>query len=510
MLVRRRTAVVAAALAVGGLALMPAASQASSHREAPLIASDPQVDNTDLYAFVSPDKPDTVTIIACWYPFEEPNGGPNFYPWAPGAHYDVNIDNVGDAKAHLTYRWTFASHYKSSSTFLYNTGPVDSLDSPNLNFTQTYTLEVIDGSGKSTTLISDGKVAPSDTGLASMPNYQALSSQAITPLPSGGSSWAGQSDDPFFVDLRVFDLLFGTNLKEVGTNTLSGYNVNSIALQVPKSALAAGGDAAANPVIGIWSTTSRQSTQVLNAQGQRTSTGAYVQVSRLGNPLVNEVVVPVGAKDLFNASQPSGDAQFLAGVTDPEVPKLIQKIYNIPAPATPRNDLVAVFLTGVDGLNSPKLNADKGAHAAPAEELRLNMSIAPATSPNRMGVLAKDNAGFPNGRRLTDDVIDIALQAEEGILLANHPAAVATLGDGVNADEQPFGTSFPYLALPNTSLTAAHVAAATPTPRPTAAPTAATSSSSGVNGGWVAVAGVGGALLAGLLVFAATRRRTTA
>ena len=497
----RSTAALATTIAAAALTLTPLSGHASSHREAPLISADPQVDNTDLYAFVSPDKPDTVTIIANWYPFEEPNGGPNFYPWAPGAHYDINIDNVGDANAHLTYRWTFASHYKSSSTFLYNTGPVNSLDSPNLNFTQTYNLELIDSAGKSTTLITDGKVAPSFTGVASMPNYRALRDQAITPLPGGGSSFAGQADDPFFVDLRVFDLLFGTNLKEVGTNTLSGYNVNAIALQVPKSALAFGNDAAANPVIGIWSTTSRPATSVLDTKGTRTQTGSYIQVSRLGSPLVNEVVVPVGAKDLFNASQPANDAQFLAGVTDPEVPKLIQKIYNIPAPATPRNDLVSVFLTGVEGLTSPNLNADKGAHAAPAEELRLNMSVPPAASPNRLGVLAKDNAGFPNGRRLTDDVVDIELQALEGILLPSHPAAVATLGDGVNADEQPFEASFPYLALPNASLTASKVA----TTPPAAAPA---STGGGVNGGWVAVEGFGGALLAAVLVFAATRRRT--
>jgi hypothetical protein len=502
--VRWRTAAVAAAVVAAGMALTPLSGHASSHREAPLISADPQVDNTDVYAFVSPDKPDTVTIIANWYGFEEPNGGPNFYPWAPGAHYDINIDNVGDAKAHLTYRWTFASHYRTANTFLYNTGPVDSLDSPNLNFTQTYNLDLIDGTGKTSTLITNGKVAPSLTGMASMPNYRALRDQAITPLPNGGSSFAGQAADPFFVDLRVFDLLYGTNLKEVGTDTLAGYNVNAIVLQVPKSALAFGADAAANPVIGIWSTTSRPATQVLDTRGNRTQTGAYVQVSRLGSPLVNEVVVPVGAKDLFNASQPVNDGQFLAGVTDPEVPKLMQKIYKIPAPPAPRTDLVSVFLTGVDGLTSPKLNADKGVHAAPAEELRLNMSIPPAASPNRMGVLAKDNAGFPNGRRLTDDVVDIEIQALEGILQPTHPASVSTLGDGVNEADRPFEASFPYLALPYANL-GAHMAAA----QPVAAPAAVVSpSGGGVNGAWVVIAAAGGALVAAVAVLLAMRRRT--
>jgi hypothetical protein len=442
---RRQLLACGGVLVCAGLLGAPLGAHASSHREAPLIAGDPQVDNTDLYAFVSPDNASDVTLIANWLPFEEPNGGPNFYPFAPGAHYDINIDNTGSAAANLTYRWTFTNHYRSGSTFLYNTGVVNNISDATLNFYQTYNLDLITtpkgGSATTTNLLTNSPVAPSDTGLASMPNYGTLRAQAITAVPGGGSSFAGQADDPFFADLRVFDLLYGANLKEAGHDTLAGYNVNTIALQVPKTVLGAGGDS--SNIIGVWSTTSRQSL-TLNPDGTRTPTGSFVQVSRLGNPLVNEVVVPVGAKDLFNSSQPSGDSQFLGGVQDPEVPHLIQAIYNIPAPAAPRNDLVAVFLTGVKGLNQPPT-------VTAAEELRLNMAIPPAATPNRLGVVGGDNAGFPNGRRLADDVLDIELQALEGVLLPNHNAAADTLGDGVNANDAAFGTAFPYLALPHTA-----------------------------------------------------------
>jgi hypothetical protein len=441
-------------LAVLGVAAMtPAAGLASSHREAPLIAGEPRLDNTDLYAFVSPDAPDTVTMIANWTPFEEPNGGPNFYPFAVGAAHDINIDNDGDAKPDIIYRWEFSSSYKNQNTFLYNTGPVTSLDDPDLNFTQTYKLTRIAG-GVSKTLVSKGKVAPSFTGPASMPDYGTLADEAIETVAGGAKSFAGQADDPFFLDLRVFDLLYGGNLSEVGQDTLAGYNVNTIAFQVPAHELALNGSVRRNPVVGIWSTTSRQGTEVTSAE----NAGSWRQVSRLGMPLVNEVVIPVGKKNEFNATLPQDDAKFLKYVTKPEVPALIEAIYGIPAPATPRDDLVEVFLTGVckacgpvqADLNSQLLNKDVNpASFAPSEQLRLNLAVPPTAVPNRMGVLANDLAGFPNGRRLADDVVDITLQAAEGILLPNPPPAVATLGDMVNTNDRAFRTSFPYVALPN-------------------------------------------------------------
>ncbi|MFF9063033.1 DUF4331 domain-containing protein [Streptomyces sp. NPDC101213] len=421
------------ALATGGLAaagvatLAPGEAAASSHREAPLVSGTPQYDNTDVYAFVSPDKPDTTTIVANWIPFEEPAGGPNFFPFAEDAQYDIHVDNNGDAQGDLLFRYTFKTHVKNKKTFLYNTGAVESLDDPDLNVTQTYDLELVKlRKGKAvhtTKLADDVPVAPSNVGKASMPDYAKLRKQAVYKLSNGSQTFAGQADDPFFLDLRVFDLLYGGNLSEVGNDTLKGYNVNSIALQVPTDLIA---ESAHQPVVGIWSTTRRR-----NAQGY------YTQVSRLGSPLVNEVVNPIKDKDRFNASEPKDDGQFLKNVTNPELPKLIEAIYKIKAPAEPRNDLVDVFLKGVKGLNQPP-------HVTPSEQLRLNTSIKPTASPKRLGVLDGDNAGFPNGRRLTDDVIDASLQVVEGELLG----AKNDLGDAVDKNDKHFEKAFPYVALP--------------------------------------------------------------
>jgi hypothetical protein len=421
--------------------LSAAPGLASSHREAPLIAGEPQLDNTDLYAFVSPDKPDTVTVIANWVPIQEPTGGPNFYPFSNNAKYNVHIDNNHDAKTDITYQWRFKSSYRDPSSFLYNTGPVNSLSDPTLNFQQTYTLTRIDMTKtppETQTLLADAKVAPSHVGAASMPNYQALRNEAIASFGTAGKSFAGQADDPFFLDLRVFDLLYGTNLKEAGNDTLDNYNVNAIALQVPRNDLALGADAGANPIVGIYSDTEAPAVTTRNVDGSQTASEDFVHVSRLGNPLVNEVVIDVARKDKFNASVPANDGEYLERVTKPLVPKLIEAIYKIKAPAEPRNDLVSVFLTGVEGLNKP-------ANGTPSELLRLNMSIAPSASPKRLGVLEKDTAGFPNGRRLTDDVVDIGLQ----VLMGELVGTPNDLGDGVDANDVAFAAAFPYVALPH-------------------------------------------------------------
>ncbi len=416
-------------MATAGLAgLTPGMAEAPSHREAPLISGDPEADNTDVYAFVSPDKQDTVTLVANWLPFEEPNGGPNFYQFRPGADYDINVDSNGDAKPDITYRWVFSNvDNRDGKTFLYNNGVVNNLNDPTLLFKQTYTLTEIKG-GQSTVLVNDGVAAPSNVGQASMPNYAALRQQAITPVTGGGQTYAGQADDSFFLDLRIFDLLYGGNLSERGHDTLAGYNVQTLVLQVPKSALALNGDASKNPVIGVWSTTSQQTMQL--SSGQANPTGNAVQVSRLGNPLINEVISAANMKDAFNGSTPDQDSKNQAlvnRVTNPEVPQLIQALYQIPAPATPRNDLVEIFLTGIGknaptldnstppiqaDLNTQVLNKDVTASAfVPSEQLRLNMGVPVTASPSRLGVLAGDNQGFPNGRRLADDVLDIELQA---------------------------------------------------------------------------------------------------
>ncbi len=417
-----------ALIGVALASLAPIQATASSHREAPLISGQPQYDNTDLYAFVSPDRPDTTTLIANWIPFEEPAGGPNFYKFATDARYDINIDTDGEGGADLTYRWTFKDRYRNGNTFLYNTGPVTSLHDKDLNFRQTYNLELVRRQGgvfqSSTTLLKDAPVAPSHVGRASIPDYAKLRDQAVRSLPGGAKVFAGQADDPFFLDLRVFDLLYGGNLSEVGDDTLRGYNVNTVALQVPSRLLHRDPK---QPVIGVWTTTSR-----------RGALSDYGQVSRLGMPLVNEVVIPSKDKDRFNASSPWKDAQFGKYVTNPELPKLIKAVYGIDAPAEPRNDLVQVFLTGVPGLNQPP-------NVRPAEMMRLNTAIAPSAAPKRLGVLDGDMAGYPNGRRLTDDVVDISLQVVEGELVGKKN----DLGDSVDANDKAFGSTFPYVALPS-------------------------------------------------------------
>ncbi len=435
------------ALGVGlFVGLGPTPGSASSHREAPLLSADPAVDSTDLYAFRSPDKPDTVTLISNWYPFETPAGGPNFYSFQEGVYYDINVDNDGDAVADVIYRWIFKNHYRNTDTFLYNTGAVTSLTDADLNFYQTYDLQLIRG-GNTRTLLDDAITVPNRVGHASMPDFNSLRADGIY-TAAHGASWSGQADDPFFLDLRVFDLLYGADLSEVGDDTLHGINVLTTEIQVPISGVTKNGDG--SNIIGVWTTAERKSTRVQSADGSEAFSGPYVQVSRLGAPLVNEVVVPVGSKDHFSASFPIDDGQFLGKVVDPELPHLINAIYGVPVPDCdddPSNgidrscDLVPVFLTGIDGLNKPP-------SVTPSEMLRLNLSIDPCqpgscSDYSRLGVIGGDNAGFPNGRRLGDDVVDIALQVVEGFLLGQDTG----LGDGVDKNDvfPNFGATFPYL-----------------------------------------------------------------
>ena len=437
------------ALALASTMFAPGSVRASSHREAPLVAADPQVDGTDLYAFVSPDDDSKVTIISNWIPFEEPAGGPNFFSFAEGVRYDVKISNDGDAAAEIIYRWTFRDHYRNPNTFLYNTGPVTSLSDTDLNFYQTYDLRKIVVGKSNKMLVDDATVAPSDVGAASMPDFEALSDEAISELPNNGQTWAGQADDPFFLDLRVFDLLYGGDLSEVGDDTLQGFNVHSFAIQVPKTQVAKAGNAMDNPVVGIWTTAARRSTVVQNPDGSTDHSGEWVQISRLGMPLVNEVVVPVGLKNYFNGSSPTDDEQYLGAVNDPELARLLEAVYAIPAPDSndtkdgiQRSDLISVFLKGVDTLNRPP-------NVEPAEMLRLNLGIDPCpegcTEHSALGVIDGDVAGFPNGRRLEDDVIDISLQVVAGELLTNPN----DLGDGVSENDKSFSETFPYLSYPH-------------------------------------------------------------
>ncbi|MEO5950910.1 MAG: DUF4331 family protein [Chloroflexia bacterium] len=427
---------------------------ASSHREAPLISNDPQADATDLYAFTSPDKPDTVTVIANYFPFEEPVGGPNYFTFGDDVLYEINIDNVGDAKSHITYQFDFSTTVGNGNTFLYNTGSVESIDSANLNVKQTYTVKKI-VNGTTTELGTGLKVPPVNVGAKSTPNYEALSNQGIQKLSDGSTVFAGQADDPFFVDLNVFDLLSIRKLPGNmggGVDGLKGYNVQTIAIQVPKNLLTKDGKGVSaatdkNAVIGIYTTSYRQKTRVINGPKIEGS-GDWVQVSRLGAPLVNEVVVPLAAKDLWNYSKPADDGQFLGGVTDPELGKLFTALYNIKVPPAPRDDLVAIFLTGIPGATQPATDTQK-----PSEELRLNMGVPVSANPNSLGVVGGDLGGYPNGRRLADDVTDISLKAVAGAAyplfhpdFAADPLA-AQLGDGVDANDVSFRSAFPYVAV---------------------------------------------------------------
>jgi uncharacterized protein DUF4331 len=456
---RIRNSVVAAAASVAlgaGLlgSLGPLAGRASSHREAPLVAADPQIDNTDVYAFVSPDSPDTVTLISSWIPFEEPAGGPNFYLWAEHTNYDIRISNDGGTNADVTYRWRFTTHYRNPNTFLYNTGPVTSLNDPDLNIYQTYDLWRI-SRGSKRLLLNDSIVAPSNVGEASMPNYNGdIFTAATKGCGQECRSWVGQSDDPFFLDLRVFDLLYGADLSEVGDDTLAGFNVNTFAIQVPIAQVTNGDE----PVIGVWSTASRPSTRIESGNGNQGYRGKIVQVSRLGMPLVNEVVIPVGLKDYFNSSKPAADGAALPLVQDPELPHLLNAVYGTEVPDSDpdtagiqRADLISVFLTGVEDLNMP-------ANVKASEMLRLNTAIPPCTDAcSTLGVLGGDPAGFPNGRRLSDDTIDEALRVVLGVLLTPHQETADTIGDGVDENDVPFIDSFPYVAYPHSgSDTAPH------------------------------------------------------
>jgi hypothetical protein len=427
---------------------------ASSHREAPLISEDPVADSTDAYAFVSPDRPDTVTLVGDWIPFEQPAGGPNFNKFGDDVLYSFQVDNNGDAVADVGYEFRFKTSVGNRDTFLYNTGPIQSIDDKNLNIKQSYTVTEV-RSGKRTVLGSDLPVAPANIGPRSTPDYGSLASAAVKDLPNGIKVFAGPRDDPFFVDLgSVFDLLGLRPLNQAhlikqptapGVDNVAGYNVHAIALQVPTKLLTSGDD----PVIGVWDTTYRRKQRVFADKGAKlNSSGSWVQISRLGMPLVNEVIVPLGKKDRFNASKPVSDAQFGALVLDPEPARLIPQLYpGVDVPKPPRNDLQAIFLTGIKDLNMPK-------NVKGSEMLRLNTSIPPTplAQQDRLGLLANQKDGFPNGRRLVDDVTDIELRALAGgtpFTPDFNKAPNNALTDGVDANEWAFLPTFPYLALPH-------------------------------------------------------------
>jgi len=419
---KRRT-LIAATLAA---AAVPLLSFASSHREAPNISGLPKVDATDLYAFRSyePGRDGYVTLLANYLPFQDPQGGPNFYPLDTHALYTIHVDNDGDSFPDISFVFRFTSVKKNLTVPaggqnvavpLLNIGPVDK-DGKTLNVQQSYTVTVVRGGNRQLTenasLGGTTFWKPADNiGKKSIPDYDSYAANFIYDISVPGCAtpgrvFVGQRKEGFVINVgEIFDLV---NTNPVGSrdaepNDLSHKNVTSLALELPISCLTKGKD----PVIGVYTTSA------LPATPPPGNLGNFQQVSRLGNPLVNEVIIGLPDKDKFNSSFPMNDAQFLTYVANPTLPVLLNVLFGNAAkvPGTPRNDLVAAFLTGVKGLNQPLT-------VRPSEMMRLNTSIAPTppAAQNDLGVLGGDNAGFPNGRRPFDDVADIELRVAEGAL----------------------------------------------------------------------------------------------
>jgi len=440
----------------------------SSHREAPGISKDPVADNTDVYAFVSPDKPGTVTMIANYIPLEGPAGGPNFYEFGDDVLYEIHIDNNGDALPDVTYQFRFTAQVQNPNTFLYNTGPIASLTDSNWNRRQVYTVTKV-ANGVATVLATGLPSPPCNIGPRSTPNYTALAAAAIKALPTGETVFAGQRAEEFYVDLgAIFDLAVLRPFENLhliptkaapGVNASNHLNVHSIAIQVPISQLL---QSNANPVIGVWATASRRKARILNdaGPGADVEAGPFVQVSRLGNPLFNEVIVPMSEKDLWNSLPPSADDQFLDDVQHPELAKLLPVLYpgvfpNLAAYTKVRADLAAILLTGIpSGIVGPFSNFTG---TTPADVLRLNTSVPPTTtSPSILGILGGDLAGFPNGRRVTDDIVTIELRAVAGVTIPlvdpsftpDGAASLITSGLAPSSVTNPALTHFPYLGTP--------------------------------------------------------------
>jgi len=450
----------------------------SSHREAPEISKDPVADSTDLYAFVSPDRSDTVTIIANYIPLEGPAAGPNFYEFGDDVLYEIHVDNNGDGMADLTYQFSFRSETTIPSTFLYNVGPIESLGSKYWNRRQLYSVTRVPRGGKAEVLARDLPCPPCNIGPLSTPNYAGLASSAVHGIAGGRKVFAGQRADAFYVDLgAIFDLgdlrpianlhaTFGLPALSAapGVNTTQNLNVHSIAIQVPITDISLGGarptnTAAAQSSVGIWTTASRRKARVLTgAGGSGTETGPYVQVSRLGNPLFNEVLVPLAQKDRWNASIPANDSAYANGVAHPELASLLNVLYpgafpNLAAYSKPRADLEAILLTGIPaGVVSSSFSTLTG--TTQADMLRLNLAIPPATTPNHLGVVGGDIAGFPNGRRVMDDVVTIELHAIAGATIPlvdptfTPDKAIADVSDGLSGAGLTFLKTFPYLGTP--------------------------------------------------------------
>lgn len=487
---RRAAAPVLAAAALAAAWTCPAT--ASSHREAPFIATQPAVDATDFYMFRSyePGREAYVTLVANYLPLQDPYGGPNYYKLDPNAVYEVHVTNDGGAVENLTFQFRFQTTSDDNKFAVggkmiaiplvqNGSGPVNTRNSPALNVHEKYTIGLIRGPRRASTpqavtnLSQGGSTfdKPVDyIGAKTIGNYVAYANQHIYDIgiPGCGSGrvFVGQRKDPFVVNLgETFDLV---NIKypavelqsaaEFATvDSLGDKNVTSIVLEVPIACLTEG----KGTIIGGWTTASVPATRTVSvAPGSgldpTTQSGNLVQVSRLGMPLVNEVVIGLKDKNRFNASEPKDDGQFADYVTHPTLPALLEVLFGgagVKAPNNyPRTDLVAAFLTGIGGLNQP-------ANVAVSEQMRLNTAIAPTPggAQSRLGVLGGDNAGFPNGRRPGDDVVDIELRVAMGVLCtlnlggctpANAPAGTLKYTDGAYVSAMFFANEFPYLRAP--------------------------------------------------------------
>ncbi|MGM0768137.1 MAG: DUF4331 domain-containing protein [Pseudomonadota bacterium] len=467
------------ALAIAGICLAAGTASASSHREAPFITEVPKVDGTDFYMFRSYEsgRDSFVTLIANYLPLQDAYGGPNYFDLDEDAIYEIHVDNSGNAREDITFQFQMQDVMNDIqldiggemvSVPLKNIG--DATDNANVQMRQEYTVTVIrgdrrTGARQSATNATTGMetfAKPLDNiGGKSFADYEAYANQhifdiAIPGCSTEGKVFVGQRKEAFAVNLgEIFDLVntnpLGARDGE-GAGDLADKNTTSFALEVPTTCLTGSAQTASgDPVIGGWTTASVRQARVLNpapaanGKGATVEGGAFTQVSRLGMPLVNEVVIGLKDKDRFNASEPKDDGQFATYVTNPTLPALLEILFagTAEAPATPRNDLVTAFLTGVPDVNGPE-----GVTAS--EMLRLNPSI-PATAAgaqNDLGVLGMDNAGFPNGRRPVDDTVDIALRVVMGALTADAPNKDAPLTDGVQLDPTELQEVFPYLATP--------------------------------------------------------------
>lgn len=463
-----------------GATVLPA--NASSHREAPLISGDPQADNTDVYAFRSyePGRENFVTLIANFIPEQTPGSGPHYYRFGDNVLYEIKIDNTGDGVEDITYQFKFSNQIRNGDTVLGMAAPTEalagrggieplitSLNDPDYNEFQTYSVTRIDKTtgAKGKILEAVLSVPPPNIGSRTTPNYEKLAEEGIHSLrgTGGGKVFAGQRDEGFYIPVNeVFDTLKLSSITDTGgVDGLAGKNVNSIAIEIPVRELTVSNSVpatstSAGAVIGIWSTASRRRMNVLNdAQTKGTTKGDWVQISRLGNPLVNEVIIPLKLKDAFNGLSPKDDAIAAPFVLDPQLAKLLKAVFKIDIPAAPRNDLVTIFATGIKAGSvpgAPTFNTFLS-DGKPHEMMRLNVAIQPTISnPNRLGLLGGDPAGHPNGRRVFDDVTDIALRAVAGgtpFTPATNKAPNNVLGDGVSQNDVPYLTKFPYLGTPH-------------------------------------------------------------